>query len=153
MGIDGVAWPGADEFESEFRILVGPASTYRAVSAYYRWISSQAECDLIYIAGPGPAPRGLPGDFVFRGYDYGYYISEYCSFSALFHDLIWGQYDSLRSYASLLNDGLLFPSTDSLVPVARERKRLVEEGADLETDEPMGPIAVWSPPHSLAGAV
>jgi len=82
----------------------------------------------------------------FEGYDYGYYVSEFGLFSAIFHDIIYGDYAELRTFSELLNDALLFTSLDDVKMVHKTREDLIEAGAALEQDEdePFIPIAIYA---------
>jgi len=148
-GFEGDPWP--DELDSTGIQLVdglAPADQYELVKAYFeRATQSRTLCDVIYLQIPGEVRRPAPlPRFKFRGYDYGYYVSEFGLFSAIFHDVIYGDYAELRAFAELLNDALLFTSLDDAKMVDKTREDLIERGAALEQDEDEAfvPIAIYA---------
>ena len=148
-GFEGDPWP--DELDSTGIQLVdglAPADQYELVKAYYSKATlSHALCDLIYLQIPGDDRRSARFPHLrFRGCDYGYYVSEFGLFSAIFHDIIYGDYAELRTFAELLNDALLFTSLDDVKMVHKTREDLIETGAALEQDEDetFVPIAIFA---------
>jgi len=148
-GFEGEPWP-AELDATGIQLIDGlaPADQYELVKAYYREATrSHPGSDLIYLQVPGQADSSAPlRQHKFVGYDYGYYVSEFGLFSAIFNDIIYGAYAELRTFAELLNDALLFTSLDDVKMVHKTREDLIEAGAALEQDEdePFIPIAIYA---------
>ncbi len=79
----------------------------------------------------------------FYGYDYGYYLGAYCSFSAIYNDVLHGRHAVLRAFGAKLNGYRLLPSLDVAQQLDHMRQRLIAEHASLEADEDFGPIVVY----------
>jgi len=82
--------------------------------------------------------RGL-----FYGYDYGYYVGGYNSFSALYNDVLHGHHAPLQAFEVLLNAYRLLPSLEAVQRLDEARRPLIAGQAALETDEEFGPIVVY----------
>ena len=76
-----------------------------------------------------------PLGFEFCGYDVGYLLSKYTNYSALFNEVLFGQYEQLLAFAGRLNRSLLLPTSEEARFVVKVRKDLLQNGADLETAE------------------
>ncbi len=156
-GIMGQPWPeeetivavlgGAEQFLSN-----GLASlrAYDAVRDYYTRVSASYSCDFLYCdilaAWDAPPPPSLPASFAFYGYDHGYYVGAYNSFSALYNDVLHGHYAPLQAFGVLLNAYRLLPSLEAVQRLDEARRQLIAGQAALETDEEFGPnCRVWVP--------
>lgn len=146
-GLDGWPWPG-DSHLAMPPLANGLAVTtpFTALEEYYEETSKLYPCDLMYLdfAHGVKTPVGLPPNFRFLGYDYGYYQWEDNLFSSLFHEVIYGVYDEMIAFAKLLNDNLLLPSVDIAQELHCVRTQLLEIGAHLERNgEVLSPIAIY----------
>jgi hypothetical protein len=144
-GFEGQPWPdehGVEDLDLDRGLA--PPRCYDVVVDYYRRVSHIWACELLYLAfidSPNVAlPK--PRNFSFCGYDYGYYVSEFNLYSSLFNEIIYGKYEPLRAFVQILNENLLIPSLDAFEKIDRTRQELLAAGADLETDEPCGPISI-----------
>jgi len=150
-GFEGWPWPDDVNFAlPQLKHGLAVSHLLPAIEDYYEEVSKVHLCDLIYLDFTEgiSASLELPPKFKFLGYDYGYYVWEYNHFSSLFHEVIYGIYDEMKSYAGMLNDHLLLPDVQILRSLHSARTRLLENGADLERDgEGLGPIAIYGPPH------
>lgn len=154
QGIMGQPWP---EEEIIVAVLGGEddllfdglasLSVYDAVCDYYARVSASYTCDFLYcdiLAGWGvPPPPSLPTSFVFYGYDYGYYVGAYASFSAIYNDVLHGRYAPLQEFETQLNAYGLLPSIEAVQRLDAARRRLIAGHASLEADEEFGPIVVY----------
>jgi len=153
-GIMGQPWPEEGAIVAilggEERLLsdgFASLADYDAVRNYYVRVSSTYICDFLYCdiltAWYAPRPVSLPSSFAFYGYDYGYYLGAYCSFSAIYNDVLHGRHAVLRAFGAKLNGYRLLPSLDVAQQLDHMRQRLIAEHASLEADEDFGPIAVY----------
>jgi len=138
-GIEGEAWPVCKDLK-EIRLQGGLATPdqFDTVSQCYNRIRYKYQTDFIYcceIRTDHPLSLRLPPDFLFCGFDYGYWVSEDNHYSSLFNEVIYGKYAELRAHAQSLNDSLLFPTMDVVSRVDLTRKSLLKEHADLERSE------------------
>jgi len=145
-GFDGWAWPDVPNTEAiSLESGLAPFEQYHIAQDYYDVASKEHLCDLIYLQFP-EALRVLPPlpiKFRFLGYDYGYYLSESGAYSSLFHEVIYGLYNEMRSYAGRLNYHLLLPTIETAELLDCTRNQLLEVEADLESDEACIPIAIY----------
>ena len=146
-GFEGDAWP-FDVDWTGIMVIDGlaPSDQYELVKVYHELTGGpQAGYHLIYLQIPGHGEKRAPvSQLRFTGYDYGYYVSEHGLFSAVFNDIIYGDYAELRGFAERLNDALLLTSLDDVEMVHKTREGLVKLGAALECDEPFIPIAIYA---------
>ncbi len=146
-GFDGQPWPD-EEALAQIRLEYGLASMdqYASVLRYYRRLPAECIPDLVYLrfSSAGGDRSGVPPGFSYCGYDYGYYLSEWATYSLVYHEVIFGLKDAFRRYARSLNRCLLLPTVETVDSLASTRAELAEAGADLEDDEPFQPIAVWA---------
>jgi hypothetical protein len=155
-GIEGNHWPDALGLE-KISLHGGLAQfdQYGAVSDYFRNARTNLLCDLIYIRFLKTTVEEVPhGDFFFCGYDFGFYSSPFNSYSAVFHEIIYGRHSELRNFSKLLNEHLLVPTLEDIDKIEQERVQLIRGGADLETDdnyEGFSPISIygWNQLHTL----
>ena len=91
--------------------------------------------------GPGAKRPGfwsLYGSYAkgvaLRGYDFGYYESEYGKYSCIFHEVVYGMHAEMRGFGNRLNENLLMKEKRDGKDLAGVRKHLLETGADLEGD-------------------
>jgi hypothetical protein len=145
-GFDG--WPWPDDPLLEGVVLEGGLASvaeYENVKRYLMRVSAHKPCDVIFV-GRTEAPRvAIPPAFAFRGYDFGYFDSEYSHFSALIHEVAFGAYEELRYFAQMLNEGLLLASLEVAAALHDVRTKLVEAGADLELVGTCGALAIFAP--------
>jgi hypothetical protein len=144
-GFEGQPWPedtGKQHLDLQQGLL--PLERHHVVAAYYERISRLYPCDLIYLQFTDlPVGQILnQPNFSFVGYDYGYYLSDLNFYSALFNEVIYGKYETLRNCTQSLNDHLLIPSLDVVAMIDDTRRQLLATEADLETDEICVPIAI-----------
>ena len=78
---------------------------------------------------------GPPAGFASVGFDVGNYESEESSYSAVFHELLFGKYAELAECRQWLNDNQVFSSIGDATRFLRRREDLITEGFDLETDD------------------
>lgn len=153
-GIMGQPWPEEETIVAvlggaEQLLSNGLASlhAYDAVRDYYTLVSASYRCDLLYCdilaAWDAPPPPSLPASFAFYGYDYGYYVGGYNSFSALYNDVLHGHHAPLQAFEVLLNAYRLLPSLEAVQRLDEARRQLIAGQAALETDEEFGPIVVY----------
>lgn len=143
-GIEGCPWPGLEKTQNVSLVCgVAPADQYELVLEYYRCTCADIKCDMIYIIQGSYDIPSLPSGFTFCGYDYGYYSSEYDSYSVVWNEVLFGRHQSLRDFGGMLNMHLLIPTVELVDKLALVRGELVRAGADLEVDEPSYPIAVY----------
>lgn len=153
-GIMGQPWPEEETIVTvlggeDWLLSDGLASlrTYDVVRDYYARVSAAYTCDFLYCdilaAWYAPPLPSLPASFSFYGYDYGYYVGAYCSFSAIYNDVLHGRYAPLQAFRAMLNDYRLLPSLETVQRLDNTRRRLIAEQAALEVDEEFGPIIVY----------
>jgi hypothetical protein len=154
-GIEGEAWPREPDF-ADFHVTDGlaPKHRFRECLHYYNRVKEcHANCSLLYLVDcPERRPAAnvdLPGFFP-RGYDFGYYLSESNLFSAVMSEIIYGSYEELARYSTLLNEWLLLPNLEIAVAYGRSRSSILRSGANLESDEPCLPIATYEYATELA---
>ena len=154
-GIEGLPWPeedGTDMLSLENGLA--PISKLILVRNYFQRVSMKYPVDFIFICFPSDkvaANIEVPVDFLFLGYDYGNYISEFNLYSSLLNEVIWGKYEEMQDYTRFLNDYLLFPEVEIIDKLDGTRRKLLEKGADLETEEEgeeFGPIMIYQPEGS-----
>lgn len=137
-GFDGWPWPTLKDVEdAPFEEGLLPLEQYELALTYYAAASKEYVCDLIYLhfSEDSRILSHLSSKFRFLGYDYGYYLSETGVYSALFHEVIYGLYADMKSYARLLNDHLLLSSYDQVRELDKTRNELLKTDADLERDD------------------
>jgi len=153
-GIMGQPWPEEETIVAvlgggEWLLTDGLASlsAYDAVRDYYTRVSASYTCDFLYCdilaAWGAPPSPSLPTPFTFYGYDYGYYVGTYGSFSAIYNDVLHGHYAPLQAFRAMLNDYRLLPSMQAVQRLDDARQQLIAEQASLEADEEFGPIVVY----------
>lgn len=149
-GIEGEPWP-LDTEPDGITLVDGlaPIEQYESVLRYYEKASGKYRCDILYIQFPPQEHihATLSTKLIFLGYDYGFYYSEFNYYSVVFHEIIYGAYNELKSLSKYLNPNLLLSTSFGVETVERARKRLLEDGYDLEvadTDEAFQAIAVYT---------
>ncbi|MDH4101743.1 MAG: hypothetical protein OEV28_14355 [Nitrospirota bacterium] len=151
-GIEGFPWPeedGKDKLGLENGLA--PLGKFTVVRDYFQKVAAKYPVDFVCICFPVRQKQmtiELPENFLFLGYDYGNYISEYNLFSALLNEVVWGQNEEMRSYTRCLNEYLLFPKIEIVNELDRVRKKMLEHGVDLETEEEgeeLEPIMIYQP--------
>lgn len=161
-GIDGDGWPqgpGLDEIRQaelyDYRLGFGgvaPLDQFEKVFAYYREVSKNRLCDLVFIDFPwrsGPSVEA-PTGFSFCGHDYGMFESTTTHYPCIFHEVIYGQDEELIAMAKELNDCLLLPSMALVDRLVMTRQRLIEARVPLEIESewfPYEAIAVYAYPR------
>ena len=137
-GIEGDPWPIENEFTERelFHGLVSLNQLDNALS-YYQKVAMKYSCDLLFILVGTTLieTERIPKNFVFCGFDYGIYDSEFNCYSAIFNEVIYGRYKELRAFGRKLNNSLLFDTPDLIAKFHKVRNDLIIEGADLETSE------------------
>ncbi|MBI3658548.1 MAG: hypothetical protein HY232_19255 [Acidobacteria bacterium] len=150
-GIEGEPWPPRKDISSLppyiCEGLANPAN-YPDVRVYIELCSQEfLSSDLIYcdflISNEPDIPDYLRTDFSFCGYDCGFYLSEFGHYSALFHEVIFGVNEKLRKFGELLNEHLLLDSRNAVEDLTDLRKRLLDQGVDLEVDDEIHPIGIY----------
>lgn len=146
-GIDGEPWPEALGLR-DITLEAGLASVrqYQAIETYFKRVSDEHLCDLLYLRFPRGAHEThlTPLDFAFLGFDYGFYSSEDNLYSSISNEVIYGLYGQMTSHAKLLNKNLLLPTLNTVAALSHTRDELLRNGADLETnDGPFVAIAVY----------
>jgi hypothetical protein len=154
-GLDGDAWPYEELFINEGVIIheeTGLASLdqYAVLIQAYKSLPPGSACRLILLTDnpffDGCRNTEFEGAFDFLGVDYGNYVCKYNHFSVILHEVLYGKYDVMRQYATVLNECLLFSDLDITKRLENDRWSLIETNADLETvdaDESFGPIMIW----------
>lgn len=149
-GIEGEPWPLGTELFRTNTLDSGllPFEQYDLANRYYKAANDRFNCDFIFLESyPKVIHNKLDSyNFTFCGFDYGLFDSEYNYYSAIFHEIIYGQYEELRGYSKYLNRCLLLPEFDILLKYEKRRHHLLKEGYDLETsddNETFSPIPVF----------
>ncbi len=146
-GFDGQPWPGERGVIAEYieNGLVKP-NYFHKVQSYYRVVSKQYPCVLLYLSfnlEEGP-PDSIIDVFTFKGFDHGFYDSEYSCFSALLHEVILDdRYEELEEFRKSLNVHLLFPSQEIASRFSYVRTALLRQGKDLESAGVFRTIAIF----------
>ena len=148
-GFEGDLWPGtlfAKVPKNEFELVEqGGLDMLRRILAD---LGRSDEYDLIYLEC-ADLSRGLgrvePSRFL--GYDCGYFESSFNKYSVLLNEVIFGEYDELRSFAGQLNEHLLFQSPEPPRFLAKARENLLAKGADLEANARCIPVSIMRPPE------
>ena len=137
-GFDGDPWPGklgvlADFIEDG---LVA-ATHFSRVKSYYDVVSKLWPCDLVYLSFGTTAalPDSLQTRFRLRGYDCGFYKSEFSCFSAILNEVL-GSFEILAEVRKWLNPHLLFPSFEVANRFRQMRAKLLRKGIGLESGGP-----------------
>lgn len=149
-GIDGDLWPeGLDGHPGTLSNGLVPLESIDAVNAFIRALRDRHGVDCVYadMSGiEGERPRGLPSSFSFRGWDFGYLEGEYCVFSSILNEVLFGFIPEMRAFGTTLNACLLFSNRRDASTLDAARRRLLASGADLETGGmgAMWPIAIWA---------
>lgn len=71
------------------------------------------------------------------GFDVGIFDNDYCSFSSIFHEIIFSKSDSFPDYFKLLNTRFLFRSYQNAYDYLIKHKALRDKGVDLEWEDKM----------------
>jgi len=146
-GYDGYLWPEDDlidygkfsikndNVKLQFNIYNGVAlpHDYNMVLEYYSILDSQKKYRLLYLefgSKSSLSPFFLK-EFSFLGFDLGS-IDKFSSYSVLLNDIVLGVHDRMHYFKQYLNDKLLLPSIAVIENILQERKKLVQEGKDLE---------------------
>lgn len=148
-GIEGLPWP-IESGISPLKLVDGlaPVTEYENVIKYFETALTKDFCDFIFCS-TSDADFSLPKNFRQLGFDYGLYPSEDGNFSCIFHEVLFGHFDVLKSYAKHLNDYLLFPSEEICSAFRKERDYLKSTGEDLESsviNEDFMPIKISAVP-------
>ncbi len=147
-GFEGVPWPHAPSTIPLFERLA-PLEQLGSVRRYVADLSGSIRCELMYCCRMSSEAScgSVPAGFVQLGFDVGIYEGEDNSFSAVFHELLFGKHDELARFADRLNDVLLFQSFTDAREFLDRRTKLLAEGFDLESDEGMefGVILIATP--------
>jgi hypothetical protein len=139
-GIDGWCWPGSHiELSLPLQDGLLPRNSAAELSAFLNQLPAALTCDVLDIEFPATLERLHEAHFL--GFDFGYYEGRFNHFSCIIHEIIFGHYQELRRFGTLLNANLLFPSLQPAHEFAATRSRLLREGVDLESGE-VYPIAV-----------
>jgi hypothetical protein len=149
-GIEGEPWPQLDE-SGDVQLVDGlaPLEQLSRVKAYYDRLPSGPTYDLVYcqFGVRSETRQELPEQFVFCGYDYGFYGSEWSVYSVIFNEVVYGLYSSMQAFAKLLNECLLLPSYDVVQELERIRNHMLSVGSDLEQAEICRAISIYAPPR------
>jgi hypothetical protein len=135
-GFEGDPW-GDRDWEKEYSFLpesgLGELSQYEQIQTIFLNEFGR-ESDLIYIGGVS-APAGLPDEFKFVGYDYGYYESPGSYYSVIYSEIIYGGIPTMLEFASSLNENLLFSTAEEAERLGVIRQSLLDKGVGgLEDD-------------------
>ena len=142
-GFDGEPWP---EVSPQLEISCGllPAVELESALAHYRRVKRFRRVSLLYLQEftGRLLPPEFPSDFL--GFDHGWYMGEDCTFSCILHEILFGLEDTLRSWATQLNEHLLFGSAKGIDEYRSARASARENGVDLEeTDGEPDTFAVF----------
>lgn len=77
------------------------------------------------------------------GFDYGILEEITCTYSSIFHEVLFGKMDELVLYIDKLNEHLLFPTKDFAEDYFRTHHKLSLEGKDVEHEEYMEIYEIW----------
>jgi hypothetical protein len=147
-GIEGMLWPDEIPFgEISLNRGIAPVSQMEHLIVYYQELhqySPHQIFDFLYCSN-GSYISEVPESFKFRGYDYGNLICASNNYSIIYNEILYGLYDELGSLSVNLNESLLFPSIEYVEQASAIRARLLNAGADLETDDDFSAIAIYAP--------
>ena len=129
-GFDGT--PLADVELSEITLVDGLADLTQLLSVRRYLLTRPATARCLYISMGGPASVQTDVKFTQLGIDLGWYESEFSSFSAILHEMIFGRIRALVSFAEDFNEHSLFANDSRLESYLRVRRKMRSEGADLE---------------------
>jgi hypothetical protein len=120
-GFDGEIWPDSDRFEGLAHI-----TDIEEVIDYYKSIclkNINSYFDLIYL-NKDSIQLNIP-NFIFGGYDFGYFISKYNYYSVLLNEVIFGREAKMKKFTCKLNANLLI----SNLKILEELKIIREENS------------------------
>lgn len=138
-GIDGLAWP-----ELRFPELVelnnglAPVTSFGKVLQYVLGTPEPDACRILCCDLVRNKDHRLDEEAgtEFCGYDVGLWFSDYAAggptYSAVFHETLFGQISSLRSFSNHLNQKLLFRSSAQALEFLKCREVAIAQGHDLE---------------------
>jgi hypothetical protein len=141
-GFEGIPWPGKPaDFLASLKHGLASVDEFDCLNEFESCVRGKPRHDLIYLQGRQPS--ATPDGFVFRGFDYGFYLAEYSHYSALYYEVLFGSYQNLRHYTKYLNSALLFSSIEPIQDLHAIRDELIADGADLETCDPCFIVPVF----------
>lgn len=101
-------------------------------------------CFLLHvISHHSEIPSVLKDQVVKLGYDVGMCEEEATIYSSIFHELIFGYYEELINYKSLLNENLLFPDRSSAEKYVKTHNELSAQGKSVEDYMEMIIYEIW----------
>lgn len=137
-GFEGNSWPYFELYNGkkfEINYLV-PFEKYSDIISYIDYIKhdySEDQIDCLYLSLSKDVKTN---NFQFLGVEYGSYISIWNHFSIIFHEIIFGYDNRMKSFRKYLNKNLLLPIDYNLfLEIKETREKLWCEGVDLETFE------------------
>src|SRR5262245_24022583 len=100
----------------------GEISDLPRVQDYIRNLDQSKECDIILLSWPVATLEGARDlCWSFAGIDVGCFESEWSHFSVILNEIIFGVHDELRAFAERLNENLLLPTLEDVLPLLNER--------------------------------
>ncbi len=88
-------------------------------------------------------PNLFTHNFIFLGYEYGFFQDKFNYYSSIFHEILFGFIEELLDYKKFLNKSLLFHSYEVAEEYAKLHHTLLEEKKDVEIDQEMSIYEIW----------
>ena len=82
-------------------------------------------------------------NFIFIGYDCGFFKDDSNIYSSVLNEVIWGKREKLTEYERELNQSYLFPTKEDAFYYLNYHQELKKKGEDVEDDEDMSVFKVW----------
>ena len=148
-GFDSPSWP--PEYDTDLAWELHPLSRLPELVAFWKEVSRVFKCDIAYLDPTlsDHRPTGLPQEFRFCGYDFGFFESPGAGYSSIVNEVIHGVYAEMRAYIRHLNSNLLLPTLDIAEELAKTRSARVKAGGEKEgglettTYTSFAPIAIY----------
>lgn len=142
-GLEGDPWPApAPSFVVDGQLAA--LSNWPEITTYLRSLGRADDPDVILVGDCGlSADKLTESDWLFAGFDLGYFENEWSHYSSVFHEVLFGKQIELQSFRSQLNEHLLLPNDEVARALCAERLRLADLGRDVERVGAICPISIF----------
>lgn len=142
-GFDGLAWPGGAPRSIPVVEGLAEIDLLRA-AVHYASVSGRGWDVVVLSAMRLDMEVVVRQHLVFRGFDVGFFESEWSHFSSLLNECLFGSNERLRSFAARLNSSMLFANEADAGVYLNVRDEMARSGVSLESGPPMIPYAIYS---------